>query len=471
MRRKICKWLAGLAVIMTFMVCSAVCVYAEPEAETVKPTMITARFSGSMNLGATIDKSRFTIVAYYTDETSRILSPDEFDIFPTTIEAIGNNAINVSYKYNDEKVSINATIYGRTPSTLTKIEATYKGGVVISGDAVDKGDVKVIAYYGDGSSAEVDTWHFANYIITDGNNVVYVVYTEDGYTRNCPIRITGKTLAEKQLIKIAAEYTGDDLSAGAEIARKDVQVSAYFKYIATNNTVTTSMEGVEDWWLSKTRVEKGTNHITVYYEYGGLRVSDNIEVEGLDYEGNWVTYDGFFRFQNNDGTYKTNEWYDEGGYTYHFNDAGNMDVGWRDIDDARYYFDSQGRMCTGWKNIRNIWYYFHDSPGCRGELAMNTWVKDGIYWYYMLEDGRMAVSQWVQENSRWYYLSGNGIMATGWYFENDKWFFLTNTGAMATGWHQVGPKWYYFDKKGVMLANTWVENYYLDSTGAWTETR
>lgn len=469
--RKMIKWLTGAVAVTVFLMCGMICVCADGESEKTVPTMITARFSGSMNLGATIDKSRFAIVSYYTDGTSRTLEPEEFTISPTTIEAVGNNAINVSYTYNGEKVSINATVVGRTPSTLTKIVATYTGGTVVSGDAVDRGDVKVIAYYGDGSSAEVDTWHFANYIITGGTNVVYIVYTEDGYTRNCPIRIEGRTLAEKQLIKITAEYTGDDITAGQEIDPKDVQVSAYFKYIATNNTVTTSMEGVDGWWLSKSKVSAGTNEVTVYYEYGGVRVSTKIEIEGLDYEGNWVTYDGFFRFQNNDGTYKTNEWYEEGGYTYHFNDAGNMDVGWRDIDEERYYFDEQGRMSIGWENIRNIWYYFSEERGSEGKMVRNGWVKDYLYWYYMLEDGRMATNCWVEDEQRWYYLSGNGIMATGWFYDNDVWYFLTETGAMATGWYQVKDKWYYADKKGALLMNTWVDKYYVDSTGAWTDTR
>ena len=467
--RKIYKWFVGLAIMITFMACSAISVSAEEE--NVKATMITARFSGSMNLGATIDKSRFTIVAYYTNETSRILDPDEFDIFPTTIQEIGNNAINVSYTYNAEKVSINATVYGRTPSTLTKIEAAYKGNVVVAGDSVNRGDVRVTAYYGDGTSAEVDTWHFANYIITGGTNVVYVVYTEDGYTRNCPIRIEGISLAEKQLIKITAEYTGDDVDAGEDVDIKDIQVSAYFKYISTTNTVTTSMEGVSNWTLDKHTMYPGTNLITIYYEYGGVMATTTIEVEGLDYEGNWVTYDGFFRFQNNDGTYKTNEWYTENEEMYHFNDAGNMDIGWRDIDDKTYYFDEQGRMCTGWENIRNIWYYFEKQGNNAGALVTEDWVKDGLYWYYMNEEGKMVTNEWVEDEKRWYYLSGNGIMATGWFYYDDDWFFLTNTGAMATGWYQTGGKWYYANEKGRMQANTWIDKYYVDSTGAWTDTR
>jgi len=469
MQKVIHKLFMITVLFVAFLACNVISVEAAEttKEEKVKPTMITARYSGSINLGAEIDKSRFTIVAYYTDETSRVLDPDEFVISPTTIAEIGNNAVNVSYTYNEETVNINATVIGRSPSTLTKIVATYSGGTVVAGDSVDRGDVKVMAHYGDGTVAEVDTWHFANYIITGGSNVVYVVYTEDGYTRNCPIRIEGKSLAEKQLIKIVAEYTGDDVTVGDKIAEKDVQVSAYFKYISTLNTVTTSMEGVYDWSFGRYYIGPGTNVITIWYEYGGSKASTTIEVEGLDYAGNWVTYDGFYRFQNNDGTFKTDEWYEEDGYTYHFNESGNMDVGWRDIDNEKYYFDKQGRMSVGWENIRNIWYFFRKD----GSLVTNDWVKDGLYWYYMLDDGRMATECWVEDAGRWYYLSGNGIMATGWFFEKNVWYYLTGSGAMATGWYQVGAKWYYADKNGKMLTDTWIENYYVDITGAWTATR
>jgi len=469
MRRMVYKWLTGLAMMIVFLTCGVISVNAA--GDPIKPTMITARFSGSMNLGATIDKSRFTIVAYYNDGTNRILSPDEFTISPTTIQEVGNNAVTVSYSNNGNTVNIRATVVGRTPSTLTKIEAAYRGGIVVAGDAVNRGDVRVTAYYGDGTKVEVDTWHFANYIITGGTNVVYVVYTEDGYTRNCPIRIEGVSLAEKQLIKITAEYTGDDVTAGADIDIKDIQVSAYFKYISTTNTVTTSMEGVSNWTLDKHTIYPGTNLITIYYEYGGIMKTTTIEVEGLDYEGNWVTYDGFYRFQNNDGTYKTNEWYSENGEMYHFNDAGNMDVGWRDIDEKTYYFDKQGRMCKGWKSIRNIWYYFREDGNTAGELVTNDWVKDGLYWYYMNEEGHMVTNDWIEDNKRWYYLSGNGIMSTGWFYYDDDWFFLTSTGAMATGWYQTGGKWYYADENGRLQVSTWIGKYFVDYTGAWTDTR
>lgn len=58
-------------------------------------------------------------------------------------------------------------------------------------------------------------------------------------------------------------------------------------------------------------------------------------------------------------------------------------------------------------------------------------------------------AEWKANSTGWWYTSGNS-----WY----------------TGWHQVGNTWYYFDANGYMKSNAWVDNYYVDSTGAWTKT-
>jgi len=41
----------------------------------------------------------------------------------------------------------------------------------------------------------------------------------------------------------------------------------------------------------------------------------------------------------------------------------------------------------------------------------------------------------------------------------------------ANAWICTNGKWYYVNKYGWMVSNTWVNNYYLDNTGAWTKTR
>ena len=38
---------------------------------------------------------------------------------------------------------------------------------------------------------------------------------------------------------------------------------------------------------------------------------------------------------------------------------------------------------------------------------------------------------------------------------------------MKTGWLLIDNVWYYFYEDGSMAADTWVDGYYLDASGAW----
>ena len=66
-------------------------------------------------------------------------------------------------------------------------------------------------------------------------------------------------------------------------------------------------------------------------------------------------------------------------------------------------------------------------------------------------------------------------MATGWLKDNGNYFYLDPaTGAMVTGWKEIDGTWYYFNTigngfKGMMLADTTVDGYALDSNGAWIQ--
>ena len=68
--------------------------------------------------------------------------------------------------------------------------------------------------------------------------------------------------------------------------------------------------------------------------------------------------------------------------------------------------------------------------------------------------------------SSWYYLNNSGAMLTGWIQINSGWFYLSESGAMVIGWQKIGDYWYYFRESGLMAADTWIDSYYLTSSGA-----
>lgn len=97
---------------------------------------------------------------------------------------------------------------------------------------------------------------------------------------------------------------------------------------------------------------------------------------------------------------------------------------------------------TGWQQLGGSWYFF------RG---------DGV-----MEDG------WRYINGSWYNLGNDGAMKTGWVKDNGDWYYLNSSGAMCTGWQQINGSWYYlFPSSGRMASDCYIDNYHLNSSGAW----
>ena len=52
----------------------------------------------------------------------------------------------------------------------------------------------------------------------------------------------------------------------------------------------------------------------------------------------------------------------------------------------------------------------------------------------------------------------------GWNEINDKWYYALD-GSVCTGWLEDNGNWYYLNDEGMMLTNTYVDGYFLDSEG------
>lgn len=186
----------------------------------------------------------------------------------------------------------------------------------------------------------------------------------------------------------------------------------------------------------------------------------------------WVQDDTGWWCRMSDGSYPKNTWcqmsYKGTVGWYFFNEQGYMIVGWFFNNGQWYYLspeldDAQGRMSTSWQMVGDNWCYFnHASDGNEGALTMDTWKQ-------LTYNG----------NTDWYYFDTEGYMAVGWIYENNKWYYLNpasdgTKGKMYTGWQLIDGKWYYFNEttdgtEGTLITDAWIDNYYVDSNGRWTE--
>lgn len=129
------------------------------------------------------------------------------------------------------------------------------------------------------------------------------------------------------------------------------------------------------------------------------------------------------------------------------------------------------------------WFYIKEDAN----YAENEWLKQGDDYFYLKSGGYMAKSEWVEDKGAFYYLDQNGKMkrnawlgasyvgASGakviedWVYDSqyDAWFYIKADGQHAEKeWLQIKGKDYYFKSGGYLLTSQWIEQAYVNASGA-----
>lgn len=129
------------------------------------------------------------------------------------------------------------------------------------------------------------------------------------------------------------------------------------------------------------------------------------------------------------------------------------------------------------------WFYIKEDA----KYAENEQLKQGDDYFYLKSGGYMAKSEWVEDKGAFYYLDQNGKMkrnawvgtsyvgATGakviedWVYDSqyDAWFYIKADGQHAEKeWLQIKGKDYYFKSGGYLLTSQWIDQAYVNASGA-----
>ena len=238
-------------------------------------------------------------------------------------------------------------------------------------------------------------------------------------------------------------------------------------------------------------------------------VLDNSTWYYLDASGKmatgWVYSNGAYYYMNPSNGAMVTGWFQLNNIWYYLGDNGAMYTGTHTINGSEYSFNSDGSMITSawvgdhyygsdgvwipnyhnanwrkdstgywyvradgsypvsqWELIDGKWYYFES----RGYMVTG-WLHLGSTWYYLNKDGSMHIG-WLKSGSETYYMDNSGAMLTGWGHIGNSWYYFAGSGVMyGAGWHLINNKYYYMDNSGIMAADTWIEDYYVDGSGAW----
>ena len=235
-------------------------------------TNITAAYTGGAAVvGEEIDAADVYVTGYYVSggKMSTAQIKDSFLITPATVQKEGENRMTVHYQGYTAEFSV-------TGKKVLFIEAEYTGkDEVTVGSEIPKKNLKVTAYYTDGSEEEISNYTLpVTRIYQKGTNTFSVLYGSYMAT----FTVQGKeALAIEELI---AYYYGDDAIVGNEIDKTKVEVMALYN--------DGRIETVKNFTLSPSAPSKeGMNKIIVSYGgasatmevYAREKIMESIEVK------------------------------------------------------------------------------------------------------------------------------------------------------------------------------------------------
>ena len=200
-----------------------------------------------------------------------------------------------------------------------------------------------------------------------------------------------------------------------------------------------------------------------------------LKADGSQVANEWVFdahYQSWFYIKA-DANYAENEWLKQGDDYFYLKSGGYMAKSeWVEDKGVLYYLDQNGKM------KRNAWVGT-SYVGATGAKVIEDWVYDSQYdaWFYIKADGQHAEKEWLQIKGKDYYFKSGGYLLTsqwidqayvnasgakvqqGWLFDKQyqSWFYIKENGNHADKeWIFENGHYYYLKSGGYMAANEWI---------------
>ena len=437
--------------------------------DVVNATVVNGRVELQTKLAKEYYQSEYnTALTGYTLDGSIILGTPSTATTTTggKVQYIGFT--DESGKYIDASYVANMNVYSKTRGITTKIENFGKENTnaklkveLVSLNAIDqnKDFIYAIAKVNvTGEGALEGTQYFMQKISKARGE------QHDG-------AYLPKSVTSYQITDVYNSGDADDAVTSINEAQelRVINDVVYATKIDTNKVTVTTIKLKKD----KVKLDGGTTDIDTYLAEQDVQEDQDIAGENavsIDVDGNtWALNKGeIFKF---DGTKFTTVYNVD--RAFDTLDVYNTDslIAWEDGEDAYATVDKEVTTpvetpvtTKGWVNTASGWTFFNAD----GSQAKGQWVNDGGVWYMIKADGIMATG-WYNDNGTWYFLNTSGAMKTGWVNDNGTWYFLQSSGAMKTGWLNDNGTWYYLNTSGAMAANTTVDGYKLNASGAWVK--
>lgn len=237
---------------------------------------ITATYVGDpIEVGGTLDKNDIVVEATFVEGiagTENVYLVTNFTVSSLDTSTEGDKTVQVTYTEMGIAASCQLTISVVKKAVPVSIYATYNGGDVAVGGAVNQSDFSVLVVYDDNTTKVADSFTISKIdTTTAGDKIVTVTYTYLDGADTKTLQTTVKVTVVATFVRISASFVGEPLQVGDTLTKDNLLVQELYDD-GTKITVDNFTFGQVDTSTA------GTKQVTISYDKNGTTYNATINV-------------------------------------------------------------------------------------------------------------------------------------------------------------------------------------------------
>ena len=242
---------------------------------------ITANYTGdAVPVGSDYSKDKVSVVATYTDGTSKTLTSDQFTVDSQKVTKNGNNNTYTATYVDDYGSTFTDTFNVPGKRVVGSIDAKYIGPTVSIGKDYDPNYVVLTAYYADDTSKsegfKVTPSSLSGKTVTKAGTNTFTAYYNDPTSKTFSANFDVPGYESANVSGITATYTGPSIVIGNNYDKGKVKVTIHYSD-GTPDAATTSFT-VDDLLVKQV----GANTYTAAYTApSGISYETKFTVPGI----------------------------------------------------------------------------------------------------------------------------------------------------------------------------------------------
>jgi len=285
------KIITALLILSLLAFCAVAC---NDGVEIEKLEIKSGSIATEITVGDTLDTSNLAFTVYFTDGTTKEITGDDFTVGALDTTTVGEKLLTVTYQGFTATIKINVKAAPVVELDRIEIKSGTVATEVMQGSTLNTANLKVTAYYNDGTTREISATDLTIGSINTveaGTQTLIVVYQGEIASIDITVSAVEEEVTEVELTKIEIKQgtIATVVEQGEAVDISNLKILAYYEDESIREFFASQLSG-DDYSTNYDGLsfdEAGTVTLTVTYKGKSasidITVERRVEIETIEY--------------------------------------------------------------------------------------------------------------------------------------------------------------------------------------------